>query len=69
MSAEDKLSAILIKLNGEVLSKSVASRLVGGRAELYRLIEHGKIRVEKKNNVQNGKWYCNASDVLQSVRG
>lgn len=67
MDAETKLETILLKMNAHTLSKRVASKLVGGRGALYDLIVKGKIRVEKPNNVQNGKWHCNASDVLRHI--
>jgi hypothetical protein len=36
---------------------------------LLRLIEEGKIRAEKTNGqAQNGKWFCNAGDVLRYAR-
>ena len=44
--------------------KNMASKIVGGRTRLERLVAEGKIRAEKKNNAQNGKWMCNAGDVV-----
>jgi mannan endo-1,4-beta-mannosidase len=45
-----------------------AARIVGGRARLVRLIESGEIRADKKSVRQNGRWYCNAADVLRHCR-
>lgn len=44
--------------------KNIAAKIVGGRTRLENLVADGKIRMEKKNNVQNGKWMCNAGDVI-----
>ncbi len=41
-----------------------AAKIVGGRTRLERLIAEGKIRAEKTSNAQNGKWFCNAGDVI-----
>jgi hypothetical protein len=67
LTPEYRLSNIEIMLSGEVFSKTLASRLVGGRAALNRLIKQGKIRVEKPTNKQNGKWFCNAGDVIRNI--
>lgn len=69
-SPEHRLASIPIILNknGVVFSKTIAARLVGGRGKLGKLIEHGKIRVEKKaTGTKNGKWYCNGGDVIQNM--
>ena len=43
--------------------------LIDGTAEAkladVLLIEEGKIRSDKPTNKQNGKWFCNAADVLK----
>ena len=54
-SAEFKLANILIV------------SMVGGLGRLLKLIEEGKIRSDKPSNKQNGKWFCNAADVLRYV--
>lgn len=64
-TAEDKLDTILILMNSETFGQRKAAGLVGGRGRLYRLVEEGKIRTDKLTNKQNGKWFCNASDVLR----
>ena len=66
-----RLEAIPLVLNrhGIVFSKTTAAKLVGGRTKLGKLIERGKIRVEKKSiGKQNGKWYCNGGDVIQNIK-
>lgn len=68
---EYRLEAIPLVLNrqGVVFSKTMAAKLVGGRGKLGKLIEHGKIRVEKKaTGKQNGKWYCNGGDVIRNMK-
>lgn len=68
---EYRLETIPIALNkaGIMFSKTVAAKLVGGRTRLYRLIEHGKIRFEKKAlGTANGKWYCNGGDVIRHIK-
>lgn len=53
---------------GVVFSKTMAARIVGGRGKLGKLIEQGKVRVEKKASKQNGKWYCNGGDVIRNIK-
>jgi hypothetical protein len=64
---EKRLYEIFRLMNAETFSKDLASRLVGGRARLIRLIEAEKIRAIKPTNKQNGKWRVNAADVLRNV--
>ncbi len=70
MTAEYKLAIIstMFDKHGITFSKTVAAKLVGGRGKLGRLIEQGKIRVEKKTSKQNGKWYCYAGDVILHMK-
>jgi hypothetical protein len=64
-----KLDVIYRVMNSETFGLNKATRIVGGRARLMRLIEEGKIRAEKVNaTAQNGKWMCNAGDVLRYAR-
>lgn len=68
---EYRLDLIPIMLNkhGVVFSKTVAAKLVGGRGKLGKLIEQGRVRVEKKAlGTPNGKWYCNGGDVIQNIK-
>lgn len=53
---------------GVVFSKTMAARIVGGRTKLGKLIEQGRVRVEKKASKQNGKWYCNGGDVIRNIK-
>lgn len=55
-------------MNDKVFGYRVAASIVGGRARLDRLIIEGRIRADKPSVAQNGKWRCNASDVLKYVR-
>lgn len=63
-----RLDVIYRIMNGETFGLKKASRIVGGQTRLMRLIEEGKIRTEKRSNTQNGKWFCNAGDVLRYAR-
>lgn len=61
-----RLSVILRVMNGKTFGFRYSEQIVGGRARLEQLIIEGKIRAEKVNSMaQNGKWQCNASDVLR----
>ncbi len=63
------LSAILQVMNTKTFGFRYSEKIVGGRARLERLIVEGKVRAEKGNSrVQNGKWLCNAADVLRYAR-
>lgn len=53
---------------GITFSKNTASKLVGSRTRLERLVAEGKIRMEMKSEAQNGKWNCNAGDVLYHAK-
>lgn len=64
-----KLDVIYRIMNSETFGFKKSCRIVGGEARLVRLIEQGKIRAEKTNaQAQNGKWFCNAGDVLRYAR-
>lgn len=55
-----------IALGGITLSQRESERVVGGRDRLFSLVGQGKIRAEKKpKDRQNGRWYCNAYDVIK----
>jgi hypothetical protein len=61
-----RLETIYRVMNSETFGLRKAEKIVGGRTRLLRLIEEGKIRAEKTNGqAQNGKWFCNAGDVLR----
>ena len=67
--SEARLQTILRLMNDRTFGKRMSEQLVGGRARLERLIVEGKIRADKVNaSAQNGKWQCNASDVLRFAK-
>ena len=51
--------------NNKTFGRNEAASIVGGLERLRDLVATGKIRAEKKNNVQNGKWFCNAWDCIK----
>lgn len=60
---------IMRVMNGMTFGLRYSEKIVGGRGRLMRLIEQGHIRAEKGNGeAQNGKWLCNASDVLRYAK-
>lgn len=64
-----RLLTIMRVMNDKTFGYRFSERIVGGRARLERLITAGLIRAEKGNKeVQNGKWLCNASDVLRYAK-
>lgn len=55
-----------IVLNDKTFSQRESEKIVGGRSRLFDLVGRGSIRAEKKPaDRQNGRWYCNAYDVLK----
>jgi len=55
-----------IVLNDKTFGQREAASIVGGRGRLFRLVGSGEIRAEKKPaDRQNGRWYCNAFDVIK----
>lgn len=67
--AEARLQVILRLMNGMTFGLRKSEKIVGGRARLEQLIVDGKVRAEKSNaGAQNGKWFCNASDVLRHAK-
>lgn len=64
-SVEAKLENILAVMNMETFGQRKAAAIVGGLKRLERLMETGKIRWDKPTDTQNGKWFCNAADVLK----
>lgn len=65
--SDDFIAKLSVIANRKQISKNMASEFVGGRRRLERLVEDGKIRFDKPNNVQNGKWTCNLWDVLKCI--
>ena len=62
------LENIFAVMATESFGKDVSARIVGGVRTLENLIAEGKIQACKPNNVQNGKWHCNAAQVLKHCR-
>lgn len=58
-----------IVLNNKTFGQREAASIVGGRGRLIRLVGSGAIRAEKRPaNRQNGRWYCNAWDVIKYAK-
>lgn len=57
-----------IVLNDKTLGRDQAADIVGGLSRLIDLIGKGLIRAEKRTNKQNGKWFCNAYDVIKHAQ-
>ena len=67
--AEARLQTILRLMNDKTFGLRYSEKIVGGRARLAQLIVDGKVRAIKGNtSAQNGKWLCNASDVLRYAK-
>ena len=56
--------ALKIVLNNKTFGRDQAADIVGGMSRLKSLVGSGRIRAEKRTNKQNGKWFCNAYDVI-----
>lgn len=56
-----------VSLNKISLSQRQATRLVGGRARLFNLIEQGKIHIKKASKDGNSRWYLDAYEVLENT--
>jgi hypothetical protein len=63
-----QLENILLAMANKSFCKTTAADIVGGRTRLVRLVESGDIRAIKTSKQQNGRWYCNASDVLRHCK-
>ena len=67
--AEARLQTILRLMNDKTFGLRYSEKIVCGRARLAQLIVDGKVRAIKGNtSAQNGKWLCNASDVLRYAK-
>ncbi|MCM1140966.1 MAG: hypothetical protein NC453_20550 [Muribaculum sp.] len=62
------LDNILATMSRYTFGKYQAAEIVGGESKLLALIADGSIECEKTTNSQNGKWFCNAAQVLQHCR-
>lgn len=70
---EDEIKSILLDnilsvFSDKTFSKDLSAEIVGGEGKLISLIENGKIAAEKHSCSQNGKWQCNAAQVLMNCR-
>lgn len=67
LRGECKYEDILkIVLNDKTFSQREAEKIAGSRNRLFELVGNGSIRAEKKpSDRQNGRWYCNAYDVIK----
>lgn len=66
---EERLETIYRVMNRETFGLRTSERIVGGHGRLMQLITLGLVRAEKVNGrAQNGKWQCNAGDVLRYAR-
>lgn len=69
MNDTERLAMILRTMNDKTFGWRFSEKIVGGRARLERLIVEGRIRADKGNKAaQNGKWLCNAADVLFNAK-
>ncbi len=66
--AEIELENIFHVMSRLTFCKDTAASIVGGRKKLIDLIAKGEIAAEKPTNKPNGKWHCNAADVLRHCR-
>lgn len=66
--AEIQLENILLMMEHETFGKDLSARIVGGVRRLEYLVSTGEIQAEKPCKSQNGKWYCNAAQVLRHCR-
>lgn len=62
------LDNIMRLMSDKTFGKDLSAYIVGGEKKLLRLIEDGKIDCIKPCNRKNGKWYCNAAQVLRHCR-
>lgn len=62
------LENILNIMDGFTFGKKDAMHIVGGEKRLTDLIAAGEIEANKPTATQNGKWFCNAAQVLRHCR-
>lgn len=58
-------NVLQVALGGITFSQRESEKIVGSRTRLFELVGKGKIRAEKPADRQNGRWYCNAYDVIK----
>lgn len=64
----NKVCDVIEAFRGILLSKTQAAKLVGGRTRLENLVAQGKIVAKKRTPSQNGKWFCDGSDVIMHIK-
>ena len=64
-TVEARLENILAVMDQETFGQRKAATIVGGLKRLEQLMVAGKIRWDKPTRTKNGKWFCNAADVLR----
>lgn len=62
------LDNIMATMSRFTFGKEQAASIVGGESRLLALIADGSIECEKTSKTQNGKWFCNAAQVLSHCR-
>lgn len=62
------LENILNIMSDFTFGKKDAMHIVGGEKRLTDLIAAGEIDANKPSETQNGKWFCNAAQVLRHCR-
>ena len=67
-ASEILLENILNIMSDFTFGKRDAMHIVGGEKKLTDLIAAGKIEASKPSLSRNGKWFCNASQVLRHCR-
>lgn len=56
-----------IVLNDKTFSKDESVSIVGGLRRFTELCAQGRIRYTKRSSAQNGRWRCNAYDVIKNA--
>lgn len=56
-----------IVLNDKSFSKDESISIVGGLRRFTELCATGRIRYVKQSSAQNGRWRCNAYDVIKNA--
>lgn len=54
-----------VRTNTITFSKTEATKIIGSRCLLEKLVATGKIRMDKPSDRQACTWKCNAEDVLR----
>lgn len=65
---EIRFRSLLIRLQGLVISRTVAVKIVGGEKRLDKLISQGKLNVKKNAGASNTMWRFDAAEVARYVK-